>query len=367
MKRALTLCTCVLFHALAGCAPAPRPAARVADAEPVTMRFDYAGAEAIMDALEKDSLSDADVDALLTIHGVRAMVDNVTRFVPAGVPEFRRDIQAFVRTKRGDENSYFQLGDAWRQREQVRALLAATRRDSAAIVRQMLSRLEPYRPDTGPLDIGVHFVAGGVSDGFAFEDDPPAFYANLVRAQGDLHGLLLNALHETYHVMQMAAQRRSGTFVAWITDASVPPVERLLAGTLVEGTANLVADPTGSTGPGPDMDRARARYARNTAPARVAENFALFDRVLREVGEGRMSWDSASWLGLSRNNDDRFYFVGYEMARAIERYCGPACIGRLFDEPPVEFFRKYIALYREHPEIGGRFSAGTERALTPGG
>ncbi|HYR08761.1 MAG TPA: DUF5700 domain-containing putative Zn-dependent protease, partial [Longimicrobium sp.] len=253
-------------------------------AEPITMRFDYAGAEAIMEALEKDSLSDADVDALLGIHGVRAMVDNVTRFIPqAGVPEFRTTIQAFARTKQGGEHDrYFQLRDAWRGRAEVRALLAAARADSARTVRELLSRLEPYRPDTGPLNISVYLVAGGVSDGFAFEDGPSAFYANLVRAQGDYHGLVLNALHEAYHVMQMAAQRRSGTFVAWIADASVPPVDRLLAGTLVEGTANFVADPTGSTAAGPDMDRARARYARNTAPARVAENCALFDRVLAD-------------------------------------------------------------------------------------
>ncbi|HYR07010.1 MAG TPA: DUF5700 domain-containing putative Zn-dependent protease, partial [Longimicrobium sp.] len=86
-----------------------------------------------------------------------------------------------------------------------------------------------------------------------------------------------------------------------------------------------------------------------------------------DLRAGKMSWDSASWVGLSGNNDDRFYFVGYEMAKAIERHCGAACIARLFDQPPVEFFRRYIALYRRHPEIRGRFSPETEAFLAPPG
>ena len=36
---------------------------------------------------------------------------------------------------------------------------------------------------------------------------------------------------------------------------------------------------------------------------------------------------------------------------------------RLFERPPVEFFRQYVQLYREHPDIVGRFSPTTEAFL----
>jgi hypothetical protein len=360
------LCAGLLAGALNGCAPAPRPAARAPDASPVTMYFDYAGAEAIVDALERDSLSQADVDSLLRIHGVRRMVENVTRFVPqAGVPQFRDEIRTFARTKRGGEfNRFFQFSDAWRERGRVRALIGSLRSNEPAIVRESLAQLDRYRPDTGPLRIGVYLVAGGVSDGFAFEDGSRAFYANLVRAGGDYNGVVWNAVHEAYHVMQMAAQQRSGHFVAWISDASAPPVERLVAATLLEGTANFVSDPTRSTAPGTEMEQQRARYARNAQPAQVAASFARFDRVLKELREGRMTWEAASGEGLSGDPHDAFYFVGYEMAKAIDRHCGSACIGRLFSQPPVEFFRQYVALSREHPDVPGRFSRETEAYLT---
>jgi hypothetical protein len=48
------------------------------------------------------------------------------------------------------------------------------------------------------------------------------------------------------------------------------------------------------------------------------------------------------------------------MTRALERYCGRECVGRLFAEPAVEFFRRYIALYHKYPELTGRFSQATE-------
>ncbi|MBA2390853.1 MAG: amidohydrolase family protein [Geodermatophilaceae bacterium] len=57
-------------------------------------------------------------------------------------------------------------------------------------------------------------------------------------------------------------------------------------------------------------------------------------------------------------------FVGYQMAKEIERRCGAACIRRLLQQPSVEFFLQYISLYREHPDIVGRFSPETERHLS---
>jgi hypothetical protein len=89
--------------------------------------------------------------------------------------------------------------------------------------------------------------------------------------------------------------------------------------------------------------------------------------MLKEILEGRTTWEVLSREGFSRDNDDRFYFVGYEMAKALERYRGRGHIGRLFSRPPVEFFRSYIALYRRHPEIRGRFSRETETFIASAG
>src|SRR5436190_12561868 len=357
----------VVLCAMSGCPHTPRalvgcgvsqPAAGVADPAGLTLQLDYSGAEALVAALERDSLDGAQVDSLLRVRGVRAMVDNVTRFVPGlGVPQFRSEIEKFVRRKRPSDYPAFQLADAWRERSRIADMTSAIRTNEGGIRREVLSLLERYRPDTGPLAIGVYFVAGGVSDGFVFENDP-AFYINLARAGGDCREVALNIAHEAYHVLQTAAQRRSGTLTSWVTDTTTSPVDRVLAGTLLEGTANFVADPARLAADSSSLRSARDRFRRNAEPERIAENFAVFDAVVRGLREGTLSWQEASARGFmnSPRDETRFYFVGYEMAQAIERYCGPECIGKLFGRPPVEFFRQYIALYRAHPEIRWHFA-----------
>lgn len=340
-----------------------------ADKSDVTLRLDYAGAEALIEALERDSLSDADVDNLLGIHGVRAMIDNITQYNPnptIGGPEFRKEIQGFVKTKKsGEYGRMFQFHHAWRTRDQVRSLIKAIKADEKEIIRKTLNQLGHYSLNTGKLPISVYFVAGGVSDGFLFDkQEQPAFYANLVRADGDLNGVLANMAHEAYHVMQKAAQRRAGLTAVADETLKLPVGKRLLAITLSEGIANYAVDPTRSTAAGANMDSSRARYRRNAEPARIKENFTLFDSVLSDLRAERIAWQEAYFKGFSGNNDARFYFVGYEMAKAIEKYCGRRCIGKLFEKPPVEFFRQYIALYRKHSEISARFSPETEAFVT---
>jgi hypothetical protein len=372
MKSYPPLLSAFLLCALAGCGASrtalvecgrPRPAAREPDPS-VTLQLDYAGAEAIIAALEQDSLSEAEVDALLRVRGAGAMVANVTRFIPdLGVPEFRSEIRTFVRRKRAGEYEAFQLSDAWKERWRARELISAIRADESEIARETLSLLEPYRPDTGPLSITAYFTAAGVSDGFVFDDRAEAaFYANLARARGDMDAVVGNVAHESYHVMQKAAQRRAGLHAIADSTGAVPEGERLLVVTLAEGLANYVVDPTCSDSAGAERgSQAVERYVRNAQPKRVAENFALFDQVLADLRAGRITWEEAYDRGFSGTNDARFYFVGYEMAKAVERYCGTACIPRLFEQPPVEFFRQYLSLYREHPEIRGRFAPETER------
>lgn len=104
----------------------------------------------------------------------------------------------------------------------------------------------------------------------------------------------------------------------------------------------------------------RRRFQRNAETARIKENFALFDMTMSDLQAGRITWEQANQIGFSGNNDSRFYFVGYQMAKAIEQYCGRKRIGKLFGKAPVGFFRQYIALYHRHPEITARFSPQTE-------
>ncbi len=75
-----------------------------------------------------------------------------------------------------------------------------------------------------------------------------------------------------------------------------------------------------------------------------------------------MNWDSAYRTGFSGNEDSRFYFVGMEMAGALESSRGTRYFDELFDRPPPRFFRDYFELCDADSSLL-RFSAGTRRVI----
>jgi hypothetical protein len=351
--------------------PAPREESNKLNAQAghrkqgnLKMRFDYSGAEAMLAMLQRPAVTKTAIDSLLAIKTVRStLIENPARFIP-NVKEdvLRADIEHFVRTKEPisfEADNPFQLGDTWKNRKSIREMISRLRATENSVVPATLQPLHRYSPDTMPLTVDIYFVAGGVSDGFVFDTLNTNVYINLARANGDYHGILSNIAHETYHVIQKEAQRRvAGLRVVADSTDTLPVGERLLARTLTEGTAFFVTDPTRTDERGRNMDKARSRFRKNQKSKQVARNFALFDSILREMLEGRAPWSKAEMEGFS--NEAPFYFVGYEMAKAIDRYCGAECIKRAFVQQPVEFFRQYVALYRMHPDIIGRFSPETE-------
>lgn len=331
----------------------------------VTVRFDYTGAQALLDAVERDSLTGTDVTKLLEVRGIRAMVDNVTRYAATyGRDQFQGELRAFVRTQQ-TIRSPFGLGQVFRNRAQVRSLIAELQRKEAAISKGMLKQLEPFRPRTGRLAVTIYFVTGGSSDGFVLDgDDEPAFFVALDKADGDLPGVQQNMTHELYHVMQKAIAKRVPRLAAVVRDpARLPPHERLVATTFLEGTANYAADALTAEGNGPYLEMWRSRYRRNAEPARIKENFRLFDTLLADLRAGRIAWDEAQRVGFSGNNDARLYFVGYEMTKAIDRYRSAKRIGELLEQTPSAFFQEYVTLYRQQSGIVARFTPETEAYL----
>ena len=339
-------------------APAPRPGQ-------VTLRIDYSGAEAMMAALERDSLPDEAVDSLLKVHGVSMMVDNVARLVP-GVEraDFRTAMQRFVQTGDvADEHVHFNLEKVRTEKEGTRALLTYIRENEQAVLQRTLAAMGPYMPETGPLNLKAYLIAGGTSTGFVrTTGEGDVFYFNLTDAAGDCEGAMSFLTHEVFHLVQKGALRRVPALAPIADVENLPLPERTLATVVSEGTADLVSHPERFGEGGAIMAMQRERFRMEAEPARVRENFALFDTTFRQAVRSEIDWREVQDRGF--NSDPRFYGVGREMAKEIERRCGAACIRRLLQQPPVEFFLQYISLYRRYPQIVGRFAPETERLLS---
>jgi hypothetical protein len=330
----------------------------------IQLHFDYGGARTLFEALERPELSQQDIVELYKVHGLAAMVDNVTRFIPAVTRrEFEQHLLAFREQGKEPGHDGYIVWDFKRvlaTRGEVEELIGKLSANEADIIAKTLQELEPFRPETGPLAITVYFVAGGVSDGFVSERSrEPSLYISLTRASGDLDGVVSNLTHEIYHVMQQSASRRAGLSAMVDEPEKLAVTQRLLTNTLWEGSANYAADPRRLEGSGPYLKMWRDRFAQHTTPAKLTEEFALFDTVLSDLQAGRVSWDDAYARGFT-GPQNAFYFVGYEMTRVIDQRCGRTCVRELFAKPPVAFFQRYIAIYKQDPTITTRFSPATE-------
>ena len=322
----------------------------------ISLRIDHSGAEALLAALELDSISETELDELLLLPGVRAIVANSTKYLPDHTEEaFRAALRTWIDTRQ-EPWGHFALEFAAVQAAEIRQLIEVMKAD-AGLLGEVAAPLERYLPATGALEVTVHSVVGGVSHGFVLDDQAaPAFFMALDRAQGDAQGVKLNMTHELYHSAQQAARSR----VPELREVPAEPgtassAVRLLTTVLDEGTATWVARSL-LDGVGPYLAMWRSAYEKNSDPERVRANYAQFDQLLAALMDDTMSWDVAYSAGFS-DIGPPMYFVGFEMSRAIEEARGPQQIGTYFSGPSAAFFRDFVAL------VPGALAPRTEELL----
>ena len=367
MRRVIVF-TPLLLLLLTGCPTTSEPSPAPAPRQPhrFSLQLDFEGAEALLAVLAQRSVTDADVDRLLAIHGVRAMVDNTTHYIPSDTRDtFRAALKEFVRT-RNSTIGHFRLDESHELSAEIRTLITELKADPR-LVEQVANSLERYMPPLDHFTATGYGVTGGASDGFVRDDETkPSFYIALNRAQGDAEGVKQNIAHELYHVVQKLARASVPGLNAKVLDAQTAPAPaRLLRVIFEEGTATYVTEPMlGKKSlfrrDGPYTRASRATYEKNASPEKIAANFAEVDRLIAGLRSGSLSWKQASDVVFTGNGPGP-YFVGYEMAKAIDRRHGPKRIASLLKEHPVTFFRDYIELYREDPAaVPARFSKDTE-------
>jgi hypothetical protein len=356
--------TLSLLLLLAGCPATSAPEAR--QPSRFSLRMNAEGAEALLAVLEQRTVTDAEIDKLLAIHGVRAMVDNTTRFIPGDTREtFRAALKEFVTTRKSTIGHY-RLDESYEQSAEIRALIEELEGDTNLLA-EVTAPVSRYMPPLPHFTATVYEVTGGASDGFVPEDETqPAFYMAMNRAEGDVQGVKLNMTHELYHVVQRRARARVPGLNAKVFNPDTAPADtRLLTVILDEGTATYVAEPLLAKGSffrrfGPYVRMWRESYRKNAPPQKIAANFAEVDRLLSGLRAGSLTWKEASEVVFTGYGPGP-YFVGYEMAKAIDRRHGPARIASLLQQHPAAFFRAYIDLYRENPAaVPARFSRETE-------
>lgn len=322
----------------------------------------------MLNTMQRSSITEADARELLANHGIAAMVRKMGFFFPPGneygwdaSPDaFVREIMAAVNERRFPRGP-FRLDSVLKNGPQTASLIRELRQNEEGLRHRMVRRLSRYAPDGRPPQVSVYFVAGGSSDGFVLDDESePAFYEALDKAMGDIAGVEQVLAHELYHVLQKSSGMRSPEYAAFVQHFEQQhPVQKLLATTLWEGTANFAADAREIEGDGPYIKLWRDRYVENETPHQRAQNFQLFDAILLDLAAGRITWLAAQESGFS---DEQLYHVGMAMAGALAKESGANYFRDIFTRSPKTFFTDYIQLAEREPALP-RFSQETVRLI----
>ena len=336
--------------------------ATAAPAEPVIeVELDIEAARAILAALGSNP-ADEDLERIASLPGVEALIKQGARFSPDTYT--RANFIAGLRTfaaGQAPKPDPFNFARIQTRSAETAALLRSIESDPEAFKRDLIARMKTYAP-AGSYDTRLTLVAGGSSDGFS--PGRGQLYVALDFLRDDREGLLTLASHELYHAIQAIALDRSGVQRRLNALTGRPrEATSLLLTTMKEGTGSVVGDPLVVKNAGSYITWFSEKYRRNLD--RLPQNFALFESLLFRLANDDIALRDLYSLGFAGNWDSPLYFVGYRIAKVVEKYDGRGAIKRMWSASPVAFFKRYAALATEHH--GDRdivkFSASTLKVL----
>lgn len=334
----------------------------------ITIELDTASARATLSAFGKATATD-EVTRIAKLPGNQALIRQAGRFdknateenFVAALGQSARNASVGKPGEAGpfvpDTFRFTRLRDALAP---TRNLLEQIERNPQKLTTEVINRIRLFTPEGVNMKVKVYLIAGGTSDGFA--PDANNFYIALDYFEDDYEGLKLLMAHELFHNVQ-SLTLEGKRVVATDAPPNVRNSHNLLLNTLKEGTASVVGDPLEVAGGKKYTTWFQGKFKNNLR--RIDANFALFDTLLFRLYNDPSAEPGRLYnIGFSGSFDSAMYFVGYRMAKSLEKYEGKGAIAASISDDPMKFFARYIALYQKHndPELI-KFSASTEEIL----
>lgn len=308
-------------------------------------------ARAVLEAINNPALTEAEARRIAQLPANVMAQRKAQAFDPNGTEDrFVTELLAEARGMKPEGKDLFRFERAKRARAGTLNVLAAIEQNPAEFTKWVNDRVETFSPPVSSLKLAGHLIAAGGPTGFAFGGND--FYLNVTHFPDDLLATKVVTAHELYHAVQGAAFKAQGKewrgFKAeeWKAlpsdkeqDAYI--VDRFLGNLVTEGIAMYVGDPElleQSSGAYSKWDLTRFRRQQNNMSGLVT----MLDLTLIGLtAEQPVDYRKAYALGFL-SEDQPLYFLGYEMAKAIERKKGPKRLGELLTGSGCGFFNDYL-------------------------
>jgi len=208
---------------------------------------------------------------------------------------------------------------------------------------------QPYVPVQFRADIKVHFIFGGYSNGFSYDDRPDDIYVDLAFfADATIEELAETVTHEVFHAVQNHVMK---TDVLPVESAVADQSGRLWLNHLLrnleqEGTAEIFTHPL-ALRPATSFSAKRREAIQHNA-AHIDKLMTLLEtigwRMLYVPPADENEYDRVAGIMFYREFDETAYDVGWLMASTIAKRDGNMAIFALLKEDPKQFLLRYQAI-----------------------
>jgi hypothetical protein len=325
----------------------------------VTVNFE--STRIITGLLTGSKVTDEQLTNAAQAFGSKQLITKVKGYSGAGEDKFKSTLKDIIETGtiKGDDNYNWKLVKA--NLPQIRLLINKSAADQKSFIADVTRIIETYTPASINANVRACFLVGGGSLGFVNEGDN-TFNVALQKIGDDYDGLKYLVAHELYHSIQDAGQnsrkRNKDKNMPYYAQASY----RIAYNVWSEGTATLVGDVTKVAKPESFTKIQLEEVNKNLN--RKRQNFVLVETMLFKAYADTAThvYGELYNIGFTTAYDEAAYYVGYEMAKKLEKFNGASAIADLIVNDPLVMFEEYIKLYKANPKDNTfvRFDATTE-------
>ncbi|MGI8469977.1 MAG: DUF5700 domain-containing putative Zn-dependent protease [Pyrinomonadaceae bacterium] len=355
MKTVLLLVTLFIF-----CAPT--------FAQNIKVTIDFESAKAVVDALSKNKISDVELERIALLEGNQTLIKKAAArgATDANTESFKSSLREIIETGKIKGDDIFNWSGTKQNLTEIKMLMARIEREESGLLADVGRIIGDYTPPDLKAEVKARLLVGGYSLGFTIGDDT-ALNVALQKIGGDFEGLKYLLAHELYHSIQAVGEQQRKKS---LTNSKIEPKQNIVntyilaANLWLEGTATFVGDFTKIKKPLAFSKEQQDEYEKNAARLRL--NFALFEALIyRADTDETADGDQLYRIAFTTAFDETSYYVGYRMAQIIEKYDGKKGIASFIGKSPLEFSRRYIEIYKAHPEEKRaiKFSAPIEKIL----
>lgn len=313
--------------------------------------------------LERNQVDEAELSRVAALPGNRDLIRKVARSHKQVTAETFKQTLRGVIEGRDVQPDPFEWQTVKTSLPEIRLMLRRIEQERDTLSAEIEKMIKPFVGEGLNGDAKAVLLVGGGSLGFTLNDSS-SFYVALHKIGADYEGLKHIIAHELYHNIQTQGRERR---IARLKGVKPPDSVRnsliLLESTYVEGTATLVGSPLEAKDLKNLGESQKEEYKKNLARSR--QNFALFESLLFQAhNDPNANVQQLYNIGLTALFEQPLYYVGYQMARDIEKYEGRPAIAALTTKNPLEFFSVYMELYKKKNDPSLlRFSPTTEAIL----